>query len=71
MEDERSVGDFSPCGSVVFMIIAQRRLSTLTQYLTWFGKSPISTGVVYIIRDRGESHPLNSYLSLLHKAAAA
>jgi len=25
---------------------------TNTQYLTWFGKSPTSTGVVYIIRDR-------------------
>jgi len=47
------VGDSAPpCGMVVFMIIAQRRLSTLTQYLTWFGKSPTSTGVVYIIRDR-------------------
>jgi len=47
------VGDSAPpCGTVVFMIIAQRRLSTLTQYLTWFGKSPTSTGVVYIIRDR-------------------
>jgi hypothetical protein len=37
---------------VVFMIIAQRRLSTLTQYLTWFGKSPTSTGEIDIIRDR-------------------
>jgi hypothetical protein len=47
------VGDFcSPCGTVVFMIIAQRRLSTLTQYLTWFGKSPTSTGEINIIRDR-------------------
>jgi len=47
------VGDFcSPCGTVVFMIIAQRRLSTLTQYLTWFGKSPTSTGEIDIIRDR-------------------
>jgi len=46
-------GDFcSPCGTVVFMIIAQRRLSTLTQYLTWFGKSPTSTGEIDIIRDR-------------------
>jgi len=27
------------------------RLSTLTQYLTWFGKSPTSTGEVHIIRD--------------------
>jgi len=35
------------------MIIAQRRLSTLTQYLTWFGKSPTSTGEINIIRDRG------------------
>ena len=25
------------------LIIAQRRLSTLTQYLTWLGKSPTST----------------------------
>ena len=48
------VGDScSPCGTVVFMIIAQRKLSTLTQYLTWFGKSPtISTGEIDIIRDR-------------------
>jgi len=47
------VGDScSPCGTVVFMIIAQRRLSTLTQYLTWFGKSPTSTGEINIIRDR-------------------
>jgi hypothetical protein len=46
------VGDFcSPCGMVVFMIIAQRRLSTLTQYLTWFGKSPTSTREITIIRD--------------------
>jgi len=34
------------------MIIAQRRLSTLTQYLTWFGKSSTSTGEIDIIRDR-------------------
>jgi hypothetical protein len=47
------VGDScSPCGTVVFMIIAQRRLSTLTQYLTWFDKSPTSTGEINIIRDR-------------------
>jgi len=47
------VGDFcSPCETVVFMIIVQRRLSTLTQYLTWFGKSPTSTGEIDIIRDR-------------------
>jgi len=46
------VGDFSPCGTVAFMIIAHRRLSTLTQYLTWFGKSPTSTGEIDIIRDR-------------------
>ena len=45
------VGDFSPCGTVV-TIIALRRLSTLTQYLTWFGKSPTSTGEINIIRDR-------------------
>jgi hypothetical protein len=25
---------------------------TNTQYLAWFGKSPTSTGIVYIIRDR-------------------
>jgi len=47
------VGDScSPCGTVVFMIIAQRRLSTLTQYLMWFGKLPTSTGEINIIRDR-------------------
>jgi hypothetical protein len=47
------VGDScSPCGTMMFMIIAQRRLSTLTQYLTWFGKSPTSTGEINIIRDR-------------------
>jgi hypothetical protein len=26
-----------PCGTVMFMIIAQRMLSILTRYLTWFG----------------------------------
>jgi hypothetical protein len=41
-----------PCGTVVFMIIAQRRLSTLTQYLTWFGKLPTSMEEIDIIRDR-------------------
>ena len=35
---------------VVFMIIAQRRLST--QYITWFGKLSASTGEIDIIRDR-------------------
>jgi len=34
------------------LIVVQRKLSTLTQYLMWFGKSPISTGKVNIIRDR-------------------
>jgi len=34
------------------LIVAHWRLSTLTQYLTWFGKSPTSTGEVHIIRDR-------------------
>jgi hypothetical protein len=46
------VGDSTPPRGTVFMIIAQRRLSTLTQYLTWFGKSPTSTGEIDIIRDR-------------------
>jgi hypothetical protein len=36
----------------MFMIIAQRRLSTLTQYLTWFGKSSTSTWKIDIIRYR-------------------
>ena len=34
------------------LIVAQRKLSTLTQYLMWFSKSPTSTGEVNIIRDR-------------------
>jgi len=34
------------------LIVAYWRLSTLTQYLTWFGKPPTSTGEVHIIRDR-------------------
>ena len=34
------------------LIVAQRKLSTLTQYLTWFDKSPTSTREVNIIRDR-------------------
>jgi len=34
------------------LIVAHWRLSTLIQYLTWFGKSPTSTGEVDIIRDR-------------------
>jgi hypothetical protein len=33
------------------LIFAQRRLSTLTQYFTWFGKSPTSTREVDFIRD--------------------
>jgi hypothetical protein len=50
---------------------------TNTQYLTWFGKSPISTGVVYIIRDREriqhteEDHVHSTPISLLHRAAIA
>jgi len=34
------------------LIFAQRRLSTLTQYFTWFGKSPTSTGESQCIRGR-------------------
>jgi hypothetical protein len=34
------------------LIVAHWRLSTLTQYLTWFGKSSTSTGDVHIIRDK-------------------
>jgi len=34
------------------LIVAHWRLSTLTQYFTWFGKSPISTGESHCIRDR-------------------
>ena len=56
-----------PTGDV--LIIAHWRLSTLTQYLTWFDKSPTSMGEVHIIRYRekniiqihgGGSHPLYS-----------
>ena len=39
-----------PTGGV--LIFAQRRVSTLTQYFTWFGKSPTSTGESHCIRDR-------------------
>jgi hypothetical protein len=39
-----------PTGDVV--IFPQRRLSTLTQYFTWFGKSLTSTGESHCIRDR-------------------
>jgi len=34
------------------LIVAHWRLSTLTQYLMWFCKSPTSTGEVHFIRDR-------------------
>jgi hypothetical protein len=34
------------------LIVAHRRLSTLTQYFTWFDKLPTSTGEVHFIRDR-------------------
>ena len=34
------------------LIVAQRKLSTLRQYLTWFNKSSTSTGKVHFIRDR-------------------
>ena len=40
----------NPTGDV--LIFAHWRLSTLTQYLTWFGKSSISMVEVHIIRDR-------------------
>jgi hypothetical protein len=40
----------TPTGNV--LIVAHWRLSTPTQYLTWFGKPPTSTGEVDIIRDR-------------------
>jgi hypothetical protein len=75
------VDSCSPCGTVVLMIIAQRRLSTLTQYLTWFGKLPTSTGAIDIIRDREriqhteEDHihstPISHYYigQQLHRAA--
>ena len=40
----------NPTGNV--LIIAQWRASTLTQYLTWFDKSPTSTGESILFRDK-------------------
>jgi hypothetical protein len=40
----------NPTGDV--LIIAQRMVSTLTQYFTWFDKSSTSTREVNFIRDR-------------------
>jgi hypothetical protein len=40
----------NPTGDV--LIVVYWRLSTLTQYLTWFGKPPASMEEVHIIRDR-------------------
>jgi len=39
-----------PTGDV--LLVAHWRLSTLTHYLTWFGKSPTSRGEINIIRYR-------------------
>jgi hypothetical protein len=70
-----------PTGDV--LIVAYWRLSTPTQYLTWFGKPPTSMGEVNIIRERKreqhrymeeEDHIHSTLLlllshTLLHKAA--
>ena len=40
----------NPTGDV--LIFAHRKGSTLTQYLTWFDKSPISTGESILFRDK-------------------
>ena len=72
-----------PTGDV--LIFAHRRLSTLTQYLTWFGKLPTSTGeAIALYRERTrfttieeeESSPLwqlstSLYFSLFSAAMAA
>ena len=66
-----------PIGDV--LIVVYWRLSTLIQYLTWFGKSPISTGKVHIIRDekriqytymKEKDHFTQIQLSLLSHTAA-
>jgi len=54
------------------LIIAHLRLSTLTQYLIWFGKPPTSTGeVICLYRERTrfttieeDDHPLFATLNL-------
>jgi hypothetical protein len=72
-----------PTGDV--LIFAHWRLSTLTQYLTWFGKPPTSTGeAITLYRERTrfttieeeESSPLwqlstSLYFSLFSAAMAA
>ena len=66
-----------PTGDV--LIVAHWRLSTLIQYLTWFDKSPTSTGEVDIIRDREreqhrymeeEDHIYSTLFSLLSHTTA-
>ena len=72
-----------PTGDV--LIFAHWRLSTLTRYLTWFGKPPTSTGEAitlyrestrFTIIEEEESSPLwqlstSLYFSLLSAAMAA